>query len=412
MGAGLKFIEFLAKQVLALDAKLGPASAVSLESGGEGAGVQSTSGMGGGATPMIASPPTLPRKHDSSKMPFTIHTPPTTDHSYGASKAKTPDTPTKPKTMLSPKASASFAKFMGMSDEGMSRKRHGESASQEVPSKKAKVDNDSDSYSSPTPSKSDVPKKEAKKRKTNKKMHSDDDESSYASAEERATPKKSNRDEKAEQIAWTNWDRASKWKKDLAHVDRYRQRKGLCAKELDGGPNTRHVDLLTQLLGEGQLGLNVVHMDERLDEVTEDSSSKQAHRLLRALKEVRGETMGRSGMYRKYVVKAFLVPQSQCVIQKGDNNHWDMSAMIGLYNLHKYEAVGKGNKKVDDKMVTKGYCPFCAYSAGNNGSINNHIRVHYRLVLECGFANCSAIMYDAERMVNHTKDKHKLETDA
>ena len=410
MGAGLKFVEFLSKWVLVLDVKLGPASAVSLESGGEGAGVQSTSGMGGGATPMITSPPTPPKTHNSSKMLLVVHTPPTTDHTYGVSKAKTPDMPAKPKTMLSPKASASFTKLMHMSDdEGTSRKRCGESTSREVPSKKAKVDDDSDSYSSPTPSKSDAPKKEAKKRKTKKKMHSSDDESSYASAEERATPKKSNRDKKVEQIAWTNRIHASKWKKDLAH-----QRKGLCAKELAGGPNNAcHVDLLTQLLGERQLGLNVVYIDECLDEVTEDSSSsKQARRLLRVLKEVRDETMGRSGMYPEYVVKAFLAPQSQCVIQKGDNNHWDTSAMIGLYNLHKYEAVSKGNKKVDNKMITKGYCPFCVYSTGNNGSINNHIRVHYRLVLECGFANCNVVMYDAERMVNHAKDKYKLETDA
>ena len=202
MGAGLKFVEFLSKRVLALDVKLGPASAVSLESGGEGAGIQSTSGTGGRATPMVASPPTLP-ENDSSKTPFTTHMPPTTDHTYGASKAKTPDTPTKPKTMFSPKASASFAKFKGMSDdEGSFRKRRGESASREVPSKKAKVDDDSDSYSSPTPSKSDAPKKEAKKRKTKKKTPSSDDENSYTSAEERATPKKSNRDDKAEQIAW------------------------------------------------------------------------------------------------------------------------------------------------------------------------------------------------------------------
>ena len=224
MGTGLKFVEFLSKRVLVLDVKLGPASAMSLESGGEGAGVQSTSGMGGGATPMITSPPTPPKKHDSSKMPFTVHTPPMTDHTYVASKAKTPDTPAKPKMMFSPKASASFAKFMGMSDdEGTSRKRHGESASREVPSKKAKVNDDLDSYSSPTPSKSDVPKKEAKKRKTKKKTRSSDDESSYTSTEERATPKKSNRDEKAEQIAWTNRDHASKWKKDLAHIDKYCQ---------------------------------------------------------------------------------------------------------------------------------------------------------------------------------------------
>ena len=224
MGAGLKFVEFLSKRVLALDVKLGPASAVSLESGGEGAGIQSTSGMGGRATPMVTSPPTPPEKHNSSKTSFTTHTPPTTDHTHGTSKAKTPGTPAKPKMMFSPKASTSFAGFMGMSDdEGSFRKRRGESTSREVPSKKAKVDDDLDSYSSPTPSKSNVPKKEAKKRKTKKKTPSSDDESSYASAEEWATPKKSNRDDKVEQIAWVKQDRASKWKKDLAHIHKYRQ---------------------------------------------------------------------------------------------------------------------------------------------------------------------------------------------
>ena len=115
MGAGLKFVEFLSKRVLALDVKLGPASSVSLESGGEGAGVLSTSGVGGKTTAMVVSPPT-PKKHDSSKTPFTAHTPSTADHTYGASKTKTPDTPAKPRTMFSPKATASLAKFMDMSD--------------------------------------------------------------------------------------------------------------------------------------------------------------------------------------------------------------------------------------------------------------------------------------------------------
>ena len=410
MGAGLKFVEFLSGRVLTLDVKLGLATAVSLESGGEGSGVQSTSGSR--ATPTITSTPAPPGKSDSFKTPLTAHTPPMTDHTYGAPKAKTLETPSKPKTMLSPKASATLAKFKGMSnDDGSSRKRHGESASREVASKKAKVDDDSDSYSSPTPSKSEPPKK-TKKKKTKKKAPSSD-ESSSSSDEERPAPKKPIKDDRADAVAWANRDRASKWKRDLDHIDRYRQRKGLCAKELTGGPNnTCHVDLLRQLLNERQLGLNIIHLDMRIEEVTEDTSnSKQARRLLKALQEVRGEIMGRSGMYAEYVVKAFLAPQSQSVIQKGDNNHWDTSAMIGLCNLHKYEVVGQGNKKVDSKMVTKGYCPFCEYSTGNNGSINNHIRVHYRLVLECGLANCNVVLYDAERMVSHAKDKHKLETD-
>ena len=365
-----------------------------------------------GPTPIVTSTSAPARKSDS-KMPLTAQMPPTADHTYGAPKAKTLDTPSKPKMMFSPKASATLTKFKGMSnDDGSSRKRHGESTSREVPAKKAKVDNDSDSYSSPTPSKSEPPKK-MKKKKTKRKVPSSN-KSGSSSDEERAVPRKPSKDDRADTIAWVNRDHASKWKKDLTHVARYRQWKGLCAKELTGSPNNaHHIDLLTQLLNERQLGLNIIHLDTRIEEVSEDSStSKQARRLLKALQEVQGEMMGQSGVYPEYVVKAFLVPQSQCVIQKGDNNHWDSSAMIGLYNLHKYKAVGKGNKTVDSKKVIKGTVCFAKYSTGNNGSINNHIRVHYRLILECGFANCNVVMYDAERMVGHAKGKHKLEADA
>ena len=211
MGAGLKFVEFLSRWVLALDVKLGLATAVSLESGGEGSGVQSASGSR--ATPIDTSTPAPPGESDSFKMPRT------TDHTYGAPKAKTLDTPSKPKTMFSPKASATLAKFKGMSDsDGSSRKRRGKSASREVVSK-AKVDDDSDSYSSLTPSKSEPPKK-MKKKKTKKKAPSSD-KSSSSSDEEWPAPKKPNKDDRAEAIAWVNRDHASKWKRDLAHVDRY-----------------------------------------------------------------------------------------------------------------------------------------------------------------------------------------------
>ena len=291
MGARLKFVEFLSRWVLVLDVKLGLATAVSLKSGGEGSGVQSA--LGGRATPIDTSTPALPGKSDSFKMPLTAHTPPTTDHTYSTPKAKTPDTPSKPKMMFSPKASTTLAKFKGMSnDDGSSQKRHGKSASREVVSKKAKVDDDSDSYSSPTPSKSEPPKK-TKKKKTKKKVPSPN-ESSSSSDEERPAPKKPNKDDRAEAVAWANHDHTSKWKRDLAHVDRYRQWKGLCTKELAGGPNNAcHIDLLRQLLNERQLGLNIIHLDTCIEEVTEDASnSKQARRLLKALQEVRGEMMG------------------------------------------------------------------------------------------------------------------------
>ena len=131
------------------------------------------------------------------------------------------------------------------------------------------------------------------KKKTKKKVPSSD-ESSSSSDDEWPAPKKPIKDSRADTIAWANQDRASKWKKDLEHIIRYRQQKGLCAKELTGSPNnTRHIDLLTQLLNEGQLGLNITQLDTHIEEVSEDAGcSKQAHRLLKALQEVRGKMMG------------------------------------------------------------------------------------------------------------------------
>ena len=74
MGAGLKFAEFLLRWVLALDVKLGLVTSVSLESGGEGAGVQSASGMGGRATSIVASSSAPSGKPDSThRSPHIYH---------------------------------------------------------------------------------------------------------------------------------------------------------------------------------------------------------------------------------------------------------------------------------------------------------------------------------------------------
>ena len=245
MGAGLKFMEFLSRRVLALDVKLAPTNAVSLESGGKGSGV--VSAPGGGTTPAALSTP-VTKKPDTPKMPVTVHTSTKADHTHGAPKAKTPETPSKPKTseapsksrtpvtpskaktpetsskpktpetpskprtMLSPTASATLTKFKGMSDDNEApRKRRAKSTSKDVPTKKAKVEVESDSYSSPTPAKSETPKKA--KKKTKKAKSSGTGESSSSSEDERR--KKPPKD-KADIIAWANQDRASKWKKDIS----------------------------------------------------------------------------------------------------------------------------------------------------------------------------------------------------
>ena len=88
-----------------------------LSLGVRGASVQSTSGVGSKATPIVTSPAIPPMKHGSSKTLLTVHTSSMAGHTHGTSKTKTPDTPAKPRTMLSPRATASLAKFICMSDD-------------------------------------------------------------------------------------------------------------------------------------------------------------------------------------------------------------------------------------------------------------------------------------------------------
>ena len=247
MGAGLRFVEYLSRRVLALDVKLGPTNTVSLESGSEGAGVASASS--GGAARTAATHVT--RKPDLSKAPATAHTA-RADHPHGAPKAKTPETPTKPKfsvapskprtpvtpskvkapetsakpktpetpskpkTMLSPMASATLAKFKSISnDDEAPRKRRAESTSKDIPTKKAKVEVESNSDSSPTPAKSEPPKK-AKKKKKGKSSGAGESSSSSEDERRKKPPK-----DKDDVIAWANRDRAWRWKKDIGHVVRY-----------------------------------------------------------------------------------------------------------------------------------------------------------------------------------------------
>ena len=38
--------------------------------------------------------------------------------------------------------------------------------------------------------------------------------------------------------------------------------------------------------------------------------------------------------------------------------------------------------------VDNAYCPFCAYVCSNHRAINNHVRMHFRAILVCGWPSC------------------------
>ena len=82
--------------------------------------------------------------------------------------------------------------------------------------------------------------------------------------------------------------------------------------------------------------------------------------------------------------------------------------MIGLYSIHRYDAISKENVRRADgaKPTALGYCPMCSYATGNHPSINNHIRAHYHLLLECGYSRCVFVDADCNKMYEHGIKKH------
>ena len=124
--------------------------------------------------------------------------------------------------------------------------------------------------------------------------------------------------------------------------------------------------------------------------------------------------MGSSGVSPKYVVKAFLEPIRQRKIPLRHSDHWHSDLMLGLYSIHNYNAISKENvqRAGEDKPSALGYCPTCSYATGNHQSINNHIRAHYCLLLECGYGRCVFVHSDCHKMYEHGVTKHGHKKDA
>ena len=54
------------------------------------------------------------------------------------------------------------------------------------------------------------------------------------------------------------------------------------------------------------------------------------------------------------------------------------------------------------------YCPFCAYTASNHRAINNHVRMHFRAIMMCGWPGCYFMHMQSKRMIEHSAETHGM----
>ena len=54
------------------------------------------------------------------------------------------------------------------------------------------------------------------------------------------------------------------------------------------------------------------------------------------------------------------------------------------------------------------FCPFCAYTASNHRAINNHVRMHFRAIMVCGWPGCYFVHMQSKKMIEHSAEAHDM----
>ena len=54
------------------------------------------------------------------------------------------------------------------------------------------------------------------------------------------------------------------------------------------------------------------------------------------------------------------------------------------------------------------FCPFCAYTTSNHQAINNHVLMHFRAILVCGWPGCYFVHMQSKKMVEHSAKAHGM----
>ena len=96
-----------------------------------------------------------------------------------------------------------------------------------------------------------------------------------------------------------------------------------------------------------------------------------------------------------------------------DSHHadWGRDNNIGLYDINSPLAMAKTEKSGTTQFrgqtlpgkVAHGYCPMCPYASENSRTLNNHVRLHYRMTMVCGYPDCWEVLHNASTMWTHAR---------
>ena len=99
-----------------------------------------------------------------------------------------------------------------------------------------------------------------------------------------------------------------------------------------------------------------------------------------------------------------------------DHPEYGKEQNMGLYDVISLAAMARVT--VRETHVVEGipttikvdhaYCPFCAYTASNHWALNNHVRMHFRAIMVCGWPGCYFVHMQSLRMIEHSSKVHGM----
>ena len=99
-----------------------------------------------------------------------------------------------------------------------------------------------------------------------------------------------------------------------------------------------------------------------------------------------------------------------------DHQEYGKEQNIGLHDVVNPAAMARVTVRetfiVDGIPTTikadNAYCPLCAYTASNHRAVNNHVRMHLRAIMMCGWPSCYFVHMQSKRMIEHSTEAHGM----
>ena len=153
-----------------------------------------------------------------------------------------------------------------------------------------------------------------------------------------------------------------------------------------------------------------LHSECKDPEKLEKADNMLHHRVLPGVPDgLVGEDGQKVRLLPRYVMQ--VLQNCNGVVVDSHHADWGRDHNIGLYDIHSPLAMAKkeksGTTRFEGKSlpgkVSHGYCPMCPYTSECSRTLNNHVRLHYRMTMVCGYPGCWEVIHNASLMWAHAR---------